>query len=190
MTKYETQKNKIVETFGGAHTRLFGLWILLFLPSQSQKALDVVLWALFCLLFFEFSQSFILPFHHHIRRWHLARILCAAFVWISLEFHRARQQQIHPTIEMRMSYIVYKYKYKVKPHIWNLNLSATRRYRMNWNLKFQLHIQSCQMRQQLFFHKLKKVTKLLDGSVCCPRQLYVSIRVMLRSKGGKQWRSH
>lgn len=66
---------------------------------------------------FEFSQSFILPFHHHIRRWHLARILCAAFVWISFEFHRARQQQIHPTIEMRMPYIVY-IKWSHTSEIW------------------------------------------------------------------------
>lgn len=143
MTKCETQKNKIVETFCEAHTRLFGLWILLFssisiAKSSRRGALRAVLFVII-----QFSSSFNRSFCHSTiifagDTW--LGFLCAAFVWISFEFHRARQQQIHPTIEMRMPcHTLCINIYKVKPHIWNLNSSATQRYRMNWNLKFQLH---------------------------------------------------
>lgn len=89
MTKCETQeKQKCWDILWGTHKTLWPVNSA-FSSNLNRKKLSTWCSARCFVCYytiFEFSQSFILPFHHHTRRWHLARILCAAFVWISFGY--------------------------------------------------------------------------------------------------------
>lgn len=100
-----TRKTKMLRHFVRHTQDSLACEFCFFFKSQSQKALDVVLCALFCLLLYNFRVlsivHFAIPPSYSQVTLGSDFVCCLRvdFIWI---FHRARQQQIHPTIETRM----------------------------------------------------------------------------------------